>query len=83
MQGSTLVKRLNAGENPNTVASEELPKWNKGRKDGKLVVLPGLTARRAKEVVLFRTTTSSPALPCSGSLFNLESTEEGILKEEL
>lgn len=46
---STLVKRLNNGENPNSVAAEELPKWNKG--DGK--VLEGLNRRRSAELELF------------------------------
>ena len=48
-KGSTLVKRLNNGENPNIVAAEELPRWNKG--DGK--VLEGLSRRRSAEVELF------------------------------
>lgn len=48
-KNSTLVKRINSGDNPNIVAAEELPKWNKG--DGK--VLQGLTRRRAAEVELF------------------------------
>ena len=48
-KGSTLVKRLNNGENPNIVAAEELPRWNKG--DGK--VLEGLSRRRSAEVALF------------------------------
>lgn len=51
VKSSTLVKRLNAGEDPNTVAAQELPQWNKG--GGK--VLPGLVTRRAKEVKLFQT----------------------------
>ncbi|KAG9234950.1 lysozyme-like domain-containing protein [Amylocarpus encephaloides] len=51
---STLVKRLNANETPNTVASEELPRWNRGSNG----VLPGLTRRRAAEVVLFKTGSS-------------------------
>jgi lysozyme len=38
---STLVKRLNRGDLPNTVASEELPKWNHGSNG----VLAGLTRR--------------------------------------
>ncbi|EPE31289.1 Lysozyme-like protein [Glarea lozoyensis ATCC 20868] len=42
---STLIRRLNAGEAPNTVAGQELPKWNRG-KNG---VLPGLTRRRNAE----------------------------------
>lgn len=62
MRTSTLLKRLNAGEAPNTVAAEELPKWNKGGG----VVLPGLTRRRAAEVTLHKTATSVKALPaCS------------------
>jgi GH24 family phage-related lysozyme (muramidase) len=49
MQGSTLRKRLLAGEDPAKVAAEELPRWNKasGRE------LPGLTRRRAAELALF------------------------------
>lgn len=59
---STLIARLNNGEAPNTVAAEELPKWNKGGGQ----VLPGLTRRRAEEVELHRTATSVGALPaCS------------------
>jgi len=50
LQGSTLRRRINAGENPNLVASQELPKWDKagGRS------LPGLTRRRAAEVAFFK-----------------------------
>ncbi|KFA70611.1 hypothetical protein S40285_04682 [Stachybotrys chlorohalonatus IBT 40285] len=59
---STLVRRLNAGENPNTVAAEELPRWvNSGG-----VQLPGLVRRRNAEVALFRTATSTGALPAAG-----------------
>ena len=57
---SSLVKRLNAGEEPNTVAAQELPQWNKG--GGK--VLPGLVRRRAAEVKLFKTLSSVSAHPC-------------------
>lgn len=46
---STLVKRLQAGENPNTVARAELPRWNRGAGG----VLPGLARRRSAEVALF------------------------------
>jgi GH24 family phage-related lysozyme (muramidase)/uncharacterized protein YcbK (DUF882 family) len=49
MQDSTLRRRLLAGDNPNTVAREELPRWDKA--DGK--PLAGLTRRRAAEVRLF------------------------------
>lgn len=56
---SSLVKRLNAGENPNTVASQELPKWKLA--GGK--VLPGLVKRRADEVKLFKVASSKSAFP--------------------
>lgn len=59
MQGSSLLQRLNAGENPNTVASAELPLWNKGGGN----VLPGLTRRRAAEVELHNTASDVEALP--------------------
>jgi lysozyme len=62
VQSSTLLKRLNAGENPNTVIAEELPKWNKAGGQ----VLSGLVRRRAAEVALAKTATSVKALPaCS------------------
>ncbi|UPL03217.1 hypothetical protein LCI18_014151 [Fusarium solani-melongenae] len=56
---STLIRRLNDGEDANTVASEELPKWNKG--NGQPIA--GLTRRRAAEVDLFKTPTDVGALP--------------------
>ncbi|KAK7414850.1 hypothetical protein QQX98_006365 [Neonectria punicea] len=56
---STLIRRLNNGEDPNTVAGEELPKWNKGNGE----VIPGLTRRRAAEVDLFQTASNVAALP--------------------
>ncbi|KAF9555426.1 glycoside hydrolase family 24 protein [Agrocybe pediades] len=56
---STLVSRLNKGESPNTVASEELPKWNKAGGS----VLPGLVTRRANEVKLFKTASSTIVHP--------------------
>jgi len=51
VRSSGLVKRLNSGEDPITVASSELPKWatSKGK------VLKGLVTRRANEVKLFKT----------------------------
>ncbi|KAB5531335.1 lysozyme [Coniochaeta sp. 2T2.1] len=58
-RSSTLVSRLNAGQDPNTVAREELPRWNRGDNG----VLPGLTRRRAAEVVLFTTPAAGVALP--------------------
>ncbi|KAF5343523.1 hypothetical protein D9756_001148 [Leucocoprinus leucothites] len=60
MQSSTLIKRLNAGQNPNTVAAEELPKW----KIAGGHPLPGLIRRRAAEVKLFQTASSTIVHPC-------------------
>ncbi|KAG5637450.1 hypothetical protein H0H81_004559 [Sphagnurus paluster] len=59
-QQSTLVSRLNAGESPNTVAAQELPRWNKAGGQ----VLEGLTRRRAAEVQLFQTASTVKAHPC-------------------
>jgi GH24 family phage-related lysozyme (muramidase) len=53
---STLLTRLNNGEDPNTVAAQELPKFNKATLQNKtVVVVPGLTNRRAAEVTVFQT----------------------------
>jgi lysozyme len=61
-KSSTLIKRLNAGEDELTVIKEELPKWNKAGGE----VLAGLTRRRKAEVALASTATSEKALPaCS------------------
>ncbi|KXN85956.1 Lysozyme [Leucoagaricus sp. SymC.cos] len=60
MKSSTLIKRLNTGENPNKVAAEELPKWKLA--GGK--VLPGLVRRRAAEVKLFQTWSGTIVHPC-------------------
>jgi GH24 family phage-related lysozyme (muramidase) len=49
LEDSTLRRRMNAGESPVTVFSEEAPRWNKA--DGK--VLEGLVRRRNAEVELF------------------------------
>ncbi|KAJ2706092.1 hypothetical protein FB645_001848 [Coemansia sp. IMI 203386] len=46
---SELVKKLNAGELPENVVRQELPKWV--TVDGK--TLPGLVVRRKKEIDLF------------------------------
>jgi lysozyme len=62
VESSTLLRRLNAGEAPNTVIAEELPKWNKAGGQ----VLAGLVRRRAAEVSLAQTSTGAGALPaCS------------------
>lgn len=49
LEQSTLRRRLNDGEDPDTVAREELPKWNKGANGP----LAGLTRRREAEVKMF------------------------------
>ncbi|KAJ1951625.1 hypothetical protein FBU59_000030 [Linderina macrospora] len=58
-KSSTLVSRLNAGEDPNKVVSDELPQWRLA--GGK--VFSGLVRRRAAEVKLFTTPSSSQAFP--------------------
>ncbi len=60
MRTSTLVRRLNNGEDPDTVAAQELPRWNMA--DGQ--VSNGLVRRRAAEVALFQTASSVIAHPC-------------------
>lgn len=55
---STLRRRLNAGEDPQVVLPEELPRWNKGGSGP----LPGLTRRRDAEVKLAQTPPGRPAI---------------------
>lgn len=59
LDASTLRRRLLAGEDPGTVVQEELPRWNKGGNG----VMPGLTRRRAAEVVLFTGGADAPVWP--------------------
>ncbi|KAL2817911.1 lysozyme-like domain-containing protein [Aspergillus cavernicola] len=56
---STLVSRLNAGEDPDTVAEEELPKWKYSNGE----VSAGLLRRREAEVELFLTGSEEGAVP--------------------
>jgi GH24 family phage-related lysozyme (muramidase) len=49
LERSTLRRRLLAGEDPAAVVKAELPRWNKAGDR----VMPGLSRRRAAEVVLF------------------------------
>ncbi|KAF2499025.1 hypothetical protein BU16DRAFT_260875 [Lophium mytilinum] len=56
---STLISRLNAGEDELTVIEQELPKWDKAGGE----TLPGLTRRRAAEVALAQTATGVGAIP--------------------
>lgn len=43
-----MLRKLNAGDR--SCACKELLKWDKGRVNGELVVLPGLAKRRAAEM---------------------------------
>ncbi len=52
LRSSSLLKFLNV--NNYAAAADEFPKWNKGRVNGILVELPGLTKRRAAERALFK-----------------------------
>ena len=65
LEESTLRKRLNKGEDPNTVAREELPKWVKAGSK----TLPGLVERRKKEVELF--TSGQPIIKKKQSILSL------------
>lgn len=56
-EGSTLLKKLNAGDLDG--ASKEFIRWNKGRVKGVLSEMPGLTRRRVAEQKLFN---SNPSL---------------------
>jgi len=59
VRSSGLIRRLNAGEDPNTVAREELPKWrNAGGKPSN-----GLVLRRGKEAAFFQVPSSTIAHP--------------------
>ncbi|KAJ7226802.1 glycoside hydrolase family 24 protein, partial [Mycena pura] len=60
LKSSTLLKRLNNGEDPNTVTVAEIPKFDLA--GGK--VLAGLVKRRAAEVTLFQTPSQVKAHPC-------------------
>lgn len=54
---STLLRRLNAGEEPLPVLAQELPRWVKG---GSGQVMPGLVRRRDAEVELSKTGSVPP-----------------------
>ncbi len=49
---STLLRKLNARDFAG--AADQFLLWNKGRKNGELVVLPGLTRRRRAERAMFQ-----------------------------
>lgn len=51
LKKSTLLKKLNKGDKES--AANEFLKWNKGRINGKLIAIKGLTIRRTLERKLF------------------------------
>ncbi|KAF7554869.1 hypothetical protein G7Z17_g2598 [Cylindrodendrum hubeiense] len=59
VRSSTLLRRLNAGQDPNTVAGQELPTWNKVNG----VPMVALIHRRAAELTLFQTASTKEAHP--------------------
>jgi lysozyme len=59
MSSSTLVSRMNAGENVVDVANSELPQWIYANGE----VSNGLVRRREAEVALFNTASDVGALP--------------------
>lgn len=52
-KSSTLLKKLNLNDMEG--ASKEILKWNKGRVNGQLIIMPGLDRRRILERQLFDT----------------------------
>jgi len=72
---STLLKRLNNKEDPDTVARTEMPRWNKG--GGR--VLEGLKRRREAEVELF---TKEPPRQKEG-LINIIAKHNTWIKKEV
>lgn len=63
MKTSTLIKRLDQADDPDTVAAQELPKWNKS--GGK--VSNGLVRRRQSEVQLFQSGGGGGGNCCGGT----------------
>lgn len=53
LKSSTLLKKLNLNDMEG--ASKEILKWNKGRVNGQLIIMPGLDRRRILERQLFDT----------------------------
>lgn len=72
LASSSLRRRLNAGEDPDTVAAQELPRWTKGEGD---TVLPGLQRRRQAELKLFL---SAPA----GTRRDIRALRDTVLKKQ-
>lgn len=71
MEGSTFIKRVNAGMSPKSVA-EAMMMWNKGTIRGKRAVINGLTNRRKAEGELYMTGNYNNDLRCT--LINVDPT---------
>ena len=70
---STLLRKLNAGEDPNTTAKAELPRWtNSG--------LAGLVRRRAAEVELF--CSGGAAAPAAAATVSITAMQATLLKKK-
>ncbi len=86
LASSTAVKRLNIGDRLG--AAQAIEWWNKGRVNGRLIELPGLTRRRAAEKALFLTETNPQPkrqvdLPLMENTRLLPSTEASGRRESL
>lgn len=75
---STLLKRLNSGEEPCSVAKEEFPRWVKGEGNE---VLNGLVRRRASEVQLF-CTAGPNRIATVETMINITSKQQTWFKKE-
>lgn len=74
---STVLRRINAGDFNG--AADAFLMWNKGRQNGRLVVIKGLTNRRKSERELFLTPDSVPVGPDQPTLFT--HAVESLMKE--
>lgn len=74
LEESTLRRRLNGGEEPNTVIAQELPKWVKAGG----ATLPGLVRRRAAEVEL---ATSGGVAPAAAATVTIKAMQTTLLKK--
>jgi lysozyme len=75
LEESTLRRRLNAGEDPNTVFPQELPKWVKAGGQ----TLPGLVRRREAEVKL--ATSGGGATAAAGTTVTIKAMQATLLKK--
>lgn len=82
LTGSTLLKDLNAGHD--IAASDQLLLWNHMHRNGQLITVPGLTARRRAEWLLWSGVNpcdSQPVAPSPTSTDQLNAAEIDRVKE--